>query len=250
MESLSGKTAIITGGASGIGRATAQRLAGEGVDLGIVDTDREAGEKTTELIREAGQSAIFVDVDVSDENQVASLVPAVSDELGEIDLAFNNAGIAEPGETIVDRKIEEWDRILDVNTRGVWLCLKQEIKHMLDAGGGRIVNMASVAGQVGFPEHGAYSTSKHGVIGLTKTAALEYISEGIRINAVCPSFVDTPMLRESEEAELIETVKQVNPSGRLGAPEEVADAVTWLLSEQSSYVVGHALTVDGGLTVT
>lgn len=250
MESLIGKTALVTGAGSGIGRATAIRLAEDGVDVGVVELDEESGRETVETIRDLGQSAVFVQTDVSDESQVESMVPDVENELGSIDLAFNNAGVAEPGKPLVDRTIQEWDRVMDVNSRGTWLCLKQEIRSMLESGGGTIVNMASVAGQVGFAEHSAYSTSKHGVVGLTKTAALEYIDEGIRINAVCPSFVDTPMLKEAEDRELIETLKQINPTGRLGRPDEIADAVAWLLSEQSSYVVGHALTVDGGLTAT
>ncbi len=242
------KVALVTGGSSGIGRATALAFARAGARVVIADMAEDGGEETVELIKAAGGAAIFVRTDVSKAADVAALIRAAASTYGRLDYAFNNAGI--DGETVptADGSEANWDHVLATNLKGVWLCSKHEIQHMLQQGHGAIVNTASVAGLVGFPGLAAYTASKHAIVGLTKTAALEYARPGIRINAVCPGAIRTPALaRFIAQAPQIEAqVIAMEPVGRLGTPEEVAEAVVWLCSEGASFVTGTAMTVDGG----
>jgi NAD(P)-dependent dehydrogenase (short-subunit alcohol dehydrogenase family) len=231
----------------GIGRASALVFAREGAKVVISDIDVPGGEETVQMVREAGGSAIFVEADVSKAAEVEVLVGRSVETFGMLNCAFNNAGIDHPG-TITDYTEEEWDRIIAVNLKGVWLCLKYEIIHMAIHGGGAIVNTSSTAGIVGHSRRGIYAASKHGVIGLTKVAAIEYAKAGIRVNAVCPGPIRTaftgPGWSRDPQAEA-RVISQV-PIGRIGVPEEVAEASVWLCSDAASYVTGHALVVDGG----
>jgi NAD(P)-dependent dehydrogenase (short-subunit alcohol dehydrogenase family) len=242
------KVALVTGGSSGIGRATALAFAHAGARVVIADIAEDGGEETIALIKGAGGAAIFVRTDVSKAADVAELIRAAVSTYGRLDYAFNNAGI--DGDTVptADGSEANWDHVLATNLKGVWLCMKHEIQHMLQQGHGAIVNTASVAGLVGFPGLAAYTASKHAIVGLTKTAALEYARAGIRINAVCPGAIRTPALaRFIAQAPQIEAqVIAMEPVGRLGTPEEVAEAVVWLCSDGSSFVTGTAMTVDGG----
>lgn len=246
------KVALITGGSSGIGRASALAFAREGAKV-IVAADKNVigGEETVQMIKKAGGSAIFVQTDVSKAAEVEALIKKSVETYGRLDFAHNNAGVADPGKSTVDYTEEDWDRTINVNLKGVWLCMKYEIPQMLLQGGGAIVNTASGAGLIGSEKRPGYTASKHGVLGLTKTAALEYAKFGIRINAVCPGVIRTPMVERliqrapRNEAELIAW----EPIGRLGTPEEVAESVVWLCSDAASFVIGHALVVDGGIVV-
>jgi NAD(P)-dependent dehydrogenase (short-subunit alcohol dehydrogenase family) len=247
---LNGSVALITGASSGIGQASALAFAHAGARV-VVAADRnlDGGEYTARLIRERGGEALFVKADVADGAQVDALVQATVDHYGRLDIAHNNAGIfGEPAPTAELRE-PTWDRVLAVNLKSVYLCMRAELRHMLENGRGAIVNTASVGGLVGFPGLPAYVASKHGLIGLTKTAALEYAQAGIRVNAVCPGLTRTPMADQLAggdpdiEAQLI---AQNEPVGRMAAPEEIAAAVVWLSCEAASFVTGHALAVDGG----
>jgi NAD(P)-dependent dehydrogenase (short-subunit alcohol dehydrogenase family) len=245
---LEGKIALVTGGGSGIGRASALTFVREGAKVVVADIVTEGGEATVGMIRTAGGEATFVMVDVSKAAEVEALVNAVVEAYGRIDCAFNNAGVEGTGASTVDYTEEDWDRIVTINLKGVWLCMKYEIRQMLQQGGGVIVNMASYLGLVGIENGSAYVASKHGVVGLTKTAALEYARSGIRVNAVCPGFTRTPLIervltsRPGAEAKFL----AIEPVGRFGTPEEVAEAVVWLCSDRASFVTGHAMAVDGG----
>jgi NAD(P)-dependent dehydrogenase (short-subunit alcohol dehydrogenase family) len=250
MPSLAGRVALVTGAASGIGRAAALAFAREGARVVVSDVAAEGGDETTRLIKAAGGEACFVTADVSLETDVAALVDETVRRFGRLDCAFNNAGV--PGEQArtAEYGMDTWARVLAVNLTGVWLCMKHEIPRMLAQGGGAIVNTASIAGLMGFPRHVAYTVSKHGVVGLTKTAALEYAREGIRVNAVCPGYIRTGMTAPflAREPGLEERVSRIEPSGRIGRPEEIAEAVVWLCSDAASFVTGQAMPVDGGLT--
>jgi NAD(P)-dependent dehydrogenase (short-subunit alcohol dehydrogenase family) len=247
---LDGKVALVTGGASGIGRATALTFAREGAKLSMADMNEEGGQQIVHMITENGGEAIFVQVDVSRATEVEAMISKTVETYGQLDCAFNNAGTE--GTTMVstvDYKEEDWNRVLRINLTGVWLCMKYEITHMLKQGGGAIVNTASVAGLVGLAGRSAYVASKHGVVGITRTAALEYARQGIRVNCVCPGYIRTPMVAyvlQHEGAELEQRMVAREPLGRLGAPEEVAAAVVWLCSDAASFVTGHTMTVDGG----
>jgi NAD(P)-dependent dehydrogenase (short-subunit alcohol dehydrogenase family) len=247
-SSLEGKVAIVTGGNSGIGRATAVRFAAKGVRVTIAARRADEGHETVEIIRAAGGEAIFVPTDVSQESQIEAMVQKTVETYGGLDYAFNNAGVTGPvGTALTDATEEAWDQVIDVNLKGVWLSMKYEIPQMLKGGGGAIVNDSSVAGLLGSGLF-AYSASKHGVIGLTKSAALAYAQQGIRINAVCPGFVRTPMVEPLlDDPESNARVHAMEPMGRVGNPEEVADAVVWLCSDEASFVTGIAMPVDGGL---
>jgi NAD(P)-dependent dehydrogenase (short-subunit alcohol dehydrogenase family) len=244
---LQDKVALITGGNSGIGRASALVFAREGAKIVVADVVVEGGQETARMVRENGGNAIFIEADVAKAAEVEALVARAVKTYGRLDCAFNNAGIDYPG-TITDCTEEEWDRVMAVNLKGVWLCMKYEIMHMAIHGGGAIVNTSSTAGVVGHPRRAIYTASKHGVIGLTKVAALQYAKVGIRINAVCPGPIRTgltePGWSRDPQAEA-RTISQV-PAGRIGTPEEVAEASVWLCSDAASYVTGHALVVDGG----
>ena len=245
---LQGKVAIITGGSSGIGRAAALVFAREGAKVVVADVIAEGGRETMQMIQEAGGNATFIEADVTKEAQVEALIKEAIETYGRLNCAFNNAGIGHTG-TITECTEDEWDRVMNINLKGVWLCMKYEIMHLAMHGGGAIVNTSSVAGIVGYPVRAIYSASKHGVTGLTKAAALEYAKDGIRINAVCPGPIRTgltePGWSSNPQAEA-RAMSQV-PMGRLGSPEEVAEASAWLCSDAASFVTGHALIVDGGI---
>ena len=242
------KVVIITGGSFGIGRATATAFAQRGAKVVIADLieDKDAG--TLKQIKAAGSEGIFVQCDVSKSNNVQALIDKCIETYGRLDYAFNNAGIEGVQATTHECSEENWDKIISVNLKGIWLCMKMEITHMLKSGGGTIVNCASVAGLVGFTGLPAYVATKHGIVGLTKTAALEYANQEIRVNAVCPGVIHTAMVDrltgKSKEAE--KQFTELEPVGRMGNAEEVAEAVAWLCSDASSFVTGIAMPVDGG----
>jgi NAD(P)-dependent dehydrogenase (short-subunit alcohol dehydrogenase family) len=248
---LQAKVALVTGGASGIGRAAAVAFGREGASVVVSDVDATGGEQTAQAIRAAGGQAIFARADVSQAAQVEALTKRTVGSFGRLDCAFNNAGIQGQIATTVECNEENWDRIIATNLKGVWLCMKYEIPLMLRQGGGAIVNTASNFGLVSSAGMPAYSASKHGVLGVSKAAALEYASFGIRVNAVCPGPIKTPLsegvIREHHDAErMVEAIMNRLPVGRWGLAEEVAEAVVWLCSEAASFVTGAALPVDGG----
>lgn len=251
-ESFGSKVALVTGGSSGIGRAAAFAFAEAGARVVVAARRRTEGKETVEQIRQSGGDAQFVQADVSKRTDIERLVDQCVQIYGGLDFAFNNAGIeGTPYVSTVDYAEEVWDQVMSVNLKGVWLCMKYQIPQLLKRSGGAIVNMASVAGLKGGRIGVAYYASKHGVIGLTKAAALEYATEGIRINAVCPAVIKTEMAERSffHDKELTERILAKHPVGRLGTPEEVASAVVWLCSDGASFVTGHALPVDGGLLI-
>jgi NAD(P)-dependent dehydrogenase (short-subunit alcohol dehydrogenase family) len=243
------KVSIITGGSSGIGRATAVALAKEGVKVAVAARRAKEGEETVRLVKEAGSEGIFMKTDVANEDDVRSLVDKTVKTYGRLDYAFNNAGTEETMTSLVDQTSDVFDQIMNVNVKGVWLCMKYEIPQMIRTEGGAIVNMSSVAGVMGFPQMPIYVASKHAVLGLTKSAALEYAKSGIRINAVAPGGVETDMLERlgEDKNQILETLKSMHPIGRIGDPEEIANAVVWLLSDKASFVLGHTLLLDGGV---
>lgn len=247
---LEGKVILVTGGGSGIGRATALASAREGARVVVADVGVDGGEQTAAMINAAQGEAMFVKTDVTQAAEVEALVATAVSTYGRLDCAHNNAGIEGVFATTGDYPEDDWDRVLSINLKGVWLCMKYEIPRMLAQGGGAIVNTASLAGLVGAKRMPAYVASKHGVAGLTKTAALEYAKSGIRVNAVCPGIIHTPMVERaflSRRPDIEALLAQSEPLGRLGRPEEVAEAVLWLCSDAASFVTGHTLTVDGGL---
>lgn len=245
---LDGKVAIVTGAASGIGRATARALADAGAHVVLADVAGSRGDPVAREIRDAGGDAIFVPTDVSVDAQVHELVQRTIAEHGALDLAFNNAGIEGAQAPTAECTIENWDRTLAVDLTGVFLCMRHQIPHMLEHGGGSIVNCSSVAGLVGFEGIPAYVASKHGIVGLTRAAALEYATRNIRVNAVCPGVIDTPMVHRATHDDPAQEAQFVamEPVHRMGRPEEVASVVTWLCSDESSFVTGQAIAVDGG----
>lgn len=242
------RVALVTGGSTGIGRATALAFAKTCSRVAVADILVEEGKKTVEMIKKEGEEAIFIKADISKPGEVKAMIDQVIKAYGRLDCAFNNAGIEGDQGTTAECTIENWDRVIGINLTGVWLCMKYEIPEMLKTGGGSIVNMASVAGRVGFPNIPAYTASKHGVNGLTKTAALEYATRGIRVNAVCPGIIHTAMIDRftGGDQKALEQMTAMEPIGRMGHPEEVAKAVLWLCSEDASFVTGHPLVVDGG----
>ena len=246
---LDGKVALVTGGGSGIGRATCLAMAREGAQVMVADIVVEGGQETVSLVKNAGGEATFIRTDVSQASEVEAMVKQTIETYGRLDCAFNNAGIEGPVCSTVEYTEEDFDRVVAIDLTGVWLCMKYEIPAMLQHGGGAIVNTASVAGLVGFQGISAYVASKHGVNGLTKTAALEYAKAGIRVNAVCPGVIETPMVKRAFEKSpgMEEGVAAVEPVGRLGQPQEVAEAVVWLCSDAASFVTGLPMAVDGGL---
>jgi NAD(P)-dependent dehydrogenase (short-subunit alcohol dehydrogenase family) len=248
---FTGQVALVTGAASGIGRETALAFARAGARVVVSDIAVAGGEETVGLIREAGGEASFVRADVAVAAEVEALVAAAVARYGRIDCAFNNAGVELENQRLADTDEALFDRMMAINVKGVWLCLQHEIRQMLRQGGGHIVNTASVAGLVGAPKHAAYAASKHAVLGLTKSAAAEYGRKGIRINAVCPGVIRTPMLERALEREAgwEAGITALHPIGRIGEAHEVASAVLWLCSDASSFVTGHALAVDGAMTV-
>ena len=246
---LTGKVALVTGSASGIGRATALAFAREGARAVVSDVDVEGGGETVGLIESAGGEAIFVRADVTAEDEVAALLQATVAAYGQIDCAFNNAGLEREYTRPDERFTEEtFQSTVDTNLRGVWLCMKYEIEQMLEQGFGAIVNSSSIAGLVGIPRQPIYVASKHAVAGMTRSAAVEYAVRGIRINAVAPGLVDTPLMERiyASNPDMREEADSWQPIGRPGKPEEIAEAVVWLCSDRASYVVGHIMAVDGG----
>ena len=239
-----GKVALVTGAGSGIGRASALAFARERAHVVVSDVSDEGGEETVRLIQGAGGEATFVHADVSRAGEVQALIDEVVRSLGRLDYAHNNAGILGKLSATADCTEEDWDRTIAINLKGVWLCMRSEIPQMLSQGGGAIVNTSSAAGLVAFRGLPAYVASKHGVAGLTKAAALDYARDGIRVNAVCPGFIDTPLVEGIGSGDF----RRLLPLGRLGTPEEVAQAVVWLCSEGASYVTGHTMVVDGAMT--
>jgi NAD(P)-dependent dehydrogenase (short-subunit alcohol dehydrogenase family) len=245
---VDGKVALVTGAGSGIGRATAQIFTREGAKVVVADIVIEGGEETVRLLKAAGGEATFVRVDVSQPVDVEAMVKKAVDTYGRLDCAFNNAGIEGVIQPTADYGEAHWDRVLAINLKGVWLCMKYEIQQMLKQGSGAIVNTASVAGLVGLPSFSAYVAAKHGVNGLTKTAALEYAKAGIRVNAVCPGAIRTPMFERGvrDNPGIEEQIVAAEPIGRMAAPEEVGEAVVWLCSDAASFVTGLPMAVDGG----
>lgn len=252
MGQFSENSVLVTGGAAGIGRATAQAFAAEGAHVIVSDVNAKGGAETVQLISSADGVASFIEADVSDPDQVSDLLDAVMRAHGRLDVAVNNAGIEGHIAPLSDQTEENFDRILAVNLKGTFLCMRSEIRAMTESGGGAIVNLSSVAGLIGFPGLSPYVASKHGVIGLTKNAALECAKSGIRVNAVCPGGIDTRMLDSLAEQvtagaqSTAELMNPLHPMGRIGTPQEVADLIVWLSSPGASFMTGAAIPVDGG----
>jgi NAD(P)-dependent dehydrogenase (short-subunit alcohol dehydrogenase family) len=245
------KVVLVTGAAGGIGRSAAQAFAREGAKVVVADVKVEGGQKTVADIQAAGGEAIFVKTNVVVAAEVEALINTVIATYGRLDCAYNNAATEGAPTLTADCTEDNWDRVIDTNLKGIWLCLKYEIPVMLKQGGGSIVNCASLTGLVGFPNVAAYCASKHGVLGLTKAASLEYAKSGIRINAVCPGVIDTEMADRfaGGNPDVLAYLASLEPVGRLGKPEEVAAAVLWLSSPEASFVLGAGLTVDAGMTI-
>ncbi|MBM3944250.1 MAG: glucose 1-dehydrogenase [SAR202 cluster bacterium] len=249
-KQFEGKVALVTGGGSGIGRTTALTFAREGARVVSVDIKLESAEETTHMIEKAGGKGIAVKTDVSLSADVDAMVKATVKKYGRLDFAFNNAGIGSQGRSTVDHTEEYFDRTIAINLKGVWLCMKYEIPQMLKQGGGCIVNTASIMGVVGIDNSAAYVAAKHGVVGLTRVAALENARHGVRVNAICPGVVKTPLNDEYSKLhpDVVERNTARTPLGRYGATPEIAEAVVWLCSDGASFVHGHPMVVDGAWT--
>jgi NAD(P)-dependent dehydrogenase (short-subunit alcohol dehydrogenase family) len=249
--SFENKVALVMGAGSGMGLATAKAFADAGASVVLADNREEVVQAAAESLLAAGHRALAVRCDVADEKQVAAMVEQTVASFGRLDAAFNNAGVQSPVAETADASGEEFDRVNAINLRGVWNCMKYELRQMREQGSGAIVSNSSLGGLVGVAGRGVYHASKHGVLGLTKSAALEYAARGIRINAVCPGIIETPMVEGmlTSEAEAMKEMMKDVPIGRLGRPEEIAAAVLWLCSPSASFVIGHALAVDGGYTI-
>jgi NAD(P)-dependent dehydrogenase (short-subunit alcohol dehydrogenase family) len=248
--SFENKVALVTGAGSGIGLATAKAFAEAGASVVLADHHEDSVRAAAEGLAAAGHKALAIRCDVADERQVAAMVEQTVSKFGRLDAAFNNAGVQSPIAETADASVEEFDRVNAINLRGVFSCMKYELLQMREQGSGAIVNCSSIGGLVGIAGRAMYHASKHGVLGLTKSAALEYASRGIRINAVCPGTIETPMVAAmlASEADAMKDIMKDQPIGRLGRPEEIAAAVLWLCSPGASFVIGHALAVDGGYT--
>ena len=243
------QVALVTGAASGIGLATARAFAEAGAAVALADVNREAVHAVAGELSAAGHKAIAIGCDVSDITQVQAMIQQTVAELGRLDAAFNNAGIQNLLAETADATVEDYDRVMSVNLRGVWACMKFQLQHMREQGSGSIVNCSSLGGLVGGAERANYHAAKHGVIGLTKSAALEYAARNIRVNAVCPGLIWTPMAEQmvaAGQGEALEGMVKSIPMARHGRPEEIADAVLWLSSRRASYVTGQSISVDGG----
>lgn len=245
---LKNKVVIVTGAASGIGASSAVLFAREGAKVVVADIQKELGEKIVSQIQAEKGEAIFIKCDVSSEDDVKNLISKTVEKFGRVDCAFNNAGIEGVEGDTLSCTNENWQRTMEINLKGIWLCMKYEIPEMLKNGGGAIVNCSSIAGIVGFEGLPAYVASKHGVVGLTQTTALEFAHKNIRVNAICPGVIDTPMVNRITHGEESERklYSESEPLGRMGRPEEIASAALWLCSDASSFVTGHPLVADGG----
>lgn len=242
------KVAIITGASAGIGRVTAVALAKEGIRVSLAARRDKEGEETLRLVKESGGEGIFVRTDVSNEDDVRKLVEKTVEQYGRLDYAFNNAGVVEDPAPFTSKTSSQFDKIMNVNVKGIWLSMKYQIPQMLKNGGGALVNNSSVFGVIANPQLPFYTASKHAVLGLTKAAALEYAKAGVRINAIAPGAIETEMMEQSigNDKQLREALVALHPIGRAGKPEEIANAVIWLLSDKASFLTGHTLVVDGG----
>jgi NAD(P)-dependent dehydrogenase (short-subunit alcohol dehydrogenase family) len=250
--SFENNVALVTGAASGLGFATAKAFAESGASVALADWNQKAVRSAAEELAAKGHKTLAIHCDVSDDDQVEAMVDRTVAAFGRLDAAYNNAGVQNIVAETADASREDFDRVLGINLRGIWSCMKFELRQMRKQGSGAIVNCSSIGGIVGSPRRGTYQASKHGVIGLTKSAALEYAARGIRINAVCPGLIHTPMadqMMAAGQTDALNAMLKDVAIGRLGRPEEIADAVLWLCSPAASLVVGHALVVDGGYTI-
>ncbi|HAK77972.1 MAG TPA: oxidoreductase [Runella sp.] len=252
MKLMENKVVLITGAAQGIGFAAASAFAQAGASVALADWDAALVNKAAEQLMADGYKALAIVCDVSDDAQVKAMVDKTVETFGKLDAAFNNAGIQNVLADAADQTIEDFDRVIGVNLRGVWSCMKYELQQMRKQGNGAIVNCSSIGGILGGPQRGTYHGAKHGVIGLTKSAALEYASQGIRINSICPGIIHTPMVDKmmaGGQQDILDAMIEAVPAKRLGQPKEIADAVLWLCSDMASLVVGHTLVVDGGYSI-
>ncbi len=243
-----GRVALVTGAASGIGKATVEVFAREGASVVIADRNEAQGQALAAQIVQRGGRALFVPVDVADPSSVAEMLAASIAHFGGLHCAFNNAGVADGSSSLLTSSQENWDRVMSVNLEGMWHCMRAELEHMLACGGGSIVNNASRSGLVGIPTDAVYGAAKHGVVGLSKAAAVEFASQGVRVNAVCPGLVETALTQKRFGSQLHARAAAANPLGRMAQPQEIAEVVVWLSSAAASFVVGVALPVDGGST--
>ena len=250
-EYFENKIAIVTGGGSGIGQTCALTFAGAGAKVVVADVQPKRGNPAAVKVNGTRREATFIALDVAVGKDVEGPISRTVTTYGGLDIAYNNAGIEPPVAKMADIVEEDWDKVISINMKSIWLCMKYEIKAMLERGGGAIVNMASVVGFLGQPEMASYVAGKHAVLGLTRTAALEYVADNIRVNAVCPAIVDTPMVERftKGDAEVVAALTAQYPMKRLLDPQEVADAVLWLCSDKASYLNGHSLVMDGGFSI-